>query len=217
MAQPEIWEEFPEISVYIKKLTSFTDLNSRFLEIFDNNGEILDTASPELALIRKRANSLRMQIQKTMQALLSDSSLEHYLQDKYVTQREDRYVLPVKENAVPFVNGIVQSHSGSKSTVFIEPMSVVPPKCELRLIFQRNRKFIGFSIAYTSAIKTEKERTFTQSENSGLAGFHFACGHLCNTLKAKTPILTFHPLFRLKIGKNLSSLNFKQHRKMTKK
>ena len=203
LAQPEIWVEFPEISVYIKKLTSFTDLNSRFLEIFDNNGEILDTASPELALIRKRANSLRMQIQKTMQALLSDSSLEHYLQDKYVTQREDRYVLPFKESAVPFVNGIVQSHSASKSTVFIEPLAVVPLNNELQLIFQQEKQEIYriFS-AYTSAIKTEKKGLLRNQKILAWLDFRFACGRLCNTFKAKTPIMLSRPCLKLKSARH---------------
>ena len=203
LAQLKLWEEFPEITLYLKKLTSFSFLNSRFLEIFDKDGEILDTASKELATIRKRANSLRMQIQKTMQALLSDSSLEHYLQDKYVTQREDRYVLPVKENAVPFVNGIVQSHSGSKSTVFIEPMSVVPLNNELQLIFQQEKQEIYriFS-AYTSAIKAEKKGLLRNQKILAWLDFRFACGRLCNTIKAKTPIMLSRPCLNLKSARH---------------
>jgi len=203
LAKPELWEEYSEVTTYLRKLTSFSALNIRFLEIFDNEGEILDTASPELASIRKRANSLRMQIQKTMQALLSDSNLEHYLQDKYVTQREDRYVLPVKESAVPFVNGIVQSHSASKSTVFVEPLAVVPLNNELQLIFQQEKQEIYriFSV-YTYAIKAEKKGLLRNQKILAWLDFRFACGRLCNTFKAKTPIMLSRPCLKLKAARH---------------
>ncbi|MEN6445043.1 MAG: Smr/MutS family protein, partial [Candidatus Cloacimonas sp.] len=174
-----------------------------FLQIFDPDGEILDSASKELSGIRKRINTLRMQIQKTMQSLLTDSSIDRYLQDKFVTQREDRYVLPVKESAVPFVNGIVQSQSGSKSTVFIEPIAVVPLNNELQLIKQQEKQEI-FRIftEYTAAIKTKRKGILQNQEILAFLDFRFACGRLCNTLKAKIPVMIDQPCLSLKSAKH---------------
>jgi DNA mismatch repair protein MutS2 len=199
----DIWEDFPEIAIYLKKLTSFADLNVRYLQIFDTDGEILDGASKELYTIRKRINSLRMQIQKTMQSLLNDNNLERYLQDKYVTQREGRYVLPIKEGSAPFVNGIVQSQSGSKSTVFIEPMAIIPLNNELQLLKQQEKQEV-FKIftEYTAAIKAEKKRILRNQEILAFLDFRFACGRLCNTIKAKTPVMLSEPCLKLKTARH---------------
>ena len=133
-------EDFPLLRGLVRQLTAFPDIARRFTEIFDFEGAVLDTASPELASIRRRTAILRSRIQKTMQSLLGDSRYERYLQDKFITQREDRYVLPIKDSSVPFVDGIVQGQSGSKATVFVEPVSVVPMNNELQMVKQEEKQ-----------------------------------------------------------------------------
>ncbi len=211
LSRSDYIREFPLLKAMLTGLTAFPELNRRYTEIFDYEGNILDTASPELASIRKRTGMLRARIQKTMQALLGDNRFEKFLQDKFVTQRDDRYVLPIKESSVPFVDGIVQSHSGSKATVFVEPIAVVPMNNELQMIKQQEKQEIYRIFSqYTASVKAVQPQILKNQSLLAQLDFRFACGRLCNSMDAKVPQIANqayinlstarHPLLILRLG-----------------
>ncbi len=198
LSHQEAFRDFPLVKRDVNGLTAFEELNKRFLQIFDHEGEVLDSASPELKQIRGRSNSLRNQIQKTMQSMLGDANVERYLQDKFVTQRDDRYVLPIKESAVPFVQGIVQSHSGSRATVFIEPVAIVPLNNELQMVKQEEKQEIYRIFAkYTADIKAVQKQICANQEILAKLDFRYACAKLCNTIGARIPQMVNSPALRL--------------------
>jgi len=197
----------------ISRVHPLPHIRDRFLAIFDAEGEVKDNASSELARIRKRANSLRGSIMKTMNGLLADHAMEQHLQDKFFTQREDRYVLPVRESSVNRVPGIVQSHSGSRSTIFIEPQSVVPLNNELQLIKQDEKKEIYRIFSeFSDQIRALKDQFLANTRILSRLDLLFACGRLGNQLKSEAPQLSAepiielssarHPLLILKLGLN---------------
>ncbi len=94
-------------------------------ESLDERGEVLDSASPELASIRRELSTAHARLQQRMQALLGSSEVRGALQDAIVTVREGRYVLPVRSEARGAVRGVVHDTSASGATVFIEPLAVV--------------------------------------------------------------------------------------------
>ncbi|MCC6237903.1 MAG: Smr/MutS family protein [Dehalococcoidia bacterium] len=94
-------------------------------ESVDDRGEVLDSASPELASIRRELATAHARLQQRMQALLGSSEVRSALQDAIVTVREGRYVLPVRSEARGAVRGVVHDTSASGATVFIEPLAVV--------------------------------------------------------------------------------------------
>lgn len=204
-------DDFPLLKGLARRLTALPDIARRFTEIFDFEGAVLDTASPELASIRRRTANLRSRIQKTMQSLLGDTRYERYLQDKFVTQREDRYVLPIKDSSVPFVEGIVQGQSGSKATVFVEPVSVIPMNNELQMVKQEEKQELYRIFAqFTSDIKAQKKQLLKNQELLVELDFRFACGRMCRLLKAQVPRMVQtpglklnnarHPLLTLSLG-----------------
>ena len=165
----------------------------------------LDNASPEHRILKRNASA---------SAASEDHAgiaprYEGFLQDKFITRREDRFVLPIKENAGAFVPGIVQSHSGSGSTLFIEPQSVVPLNNELQLLKQEEkREIFRIFTAYTAQIK-EKSRELLV--NQGLAERITATpAALGRKLDAKAPRIVAssslkllsarHPLLILRLG-----------------
>lgn len=87
-------------------------------------GEILDTASPLLMEIRRKKISLRKTIESSIKKLLTDNSLETYLQDKFFTLRSERYVVPIRLDGRGRVEGSIQDTSDSGQTLFIEPASI---------------------------------------------------------------------------------------------
>jgi DNA mismatch repair protein MutS2 len=211
LSRSEYVREFPLLKAMLTGLTAFPELNRRYMDIFDFEGNVLDTASPELASIRKRTGALRARIQKTMQALLGDNRFEKFLQDKFVTQRDDRYVLPIKESSVPFVDGIVQSHSGSKATVFVEPIAVVPMNNELQMVKQQEKQEIYRIFSqYTALVKAVQPQILKNQQLLSQLDFRFACGRLCRSIEANVPqivsqphiclISARHPLLILRLG-----------------
>jgi DNA mismatch repair protein MutS2 len=203
ISRADAMQDFPYLKDSLRRLTAFPELNRRYTEIFDFEGEILDTASPQLLGIRRKTSQLRARIQKTMQSMLSDTRFEKFLQDKFVTQRDDRYVLPIKEGSVPFVNGIVQSHSGSKATVFVEPIAVVPMNNELQMVKQEEKQEIYRIFSeYTSMVKAAKQQILKNQELLAELDFRFACGRLCRIMNAKVPMMVAQPLIKLSIARH---------------
>ncbi len=107
---------------------SIADLGHVFhpiLDAFDGDGRLVDHASDALGPLRRTLASLKVQLEKSMGTLLTDERFAPYLQDAYYTQREDRYVLPVRTDGKGFVRGIVHGTSQSGQTLFIEPEEIV--------------------------------------------------------------------------------------------
>ena len=91
-------------------------------------------ASEKLYGLSKEKDSLAKQIQNQMDRLIKDHDIEHMLQDKYVTTREGRWVIPIKGGLKNFVPGVIHASSQSKQTVYIEPEMSVPMNNRLRQV-----------------------------------------------------------------------------------
>ncbi|MBC7458432.1 MAG: endonuclease MutS2, partial [Bdellovibrionaceae bacterium] len=91
-------------------------------------------ASETLYRLSKEKDSLTKQIQHQMDRLIKDHDIEHMLQDKYVTTREGRWVIPVKGGLQHYVPGVIHASSASKQTVYIEPEVTIPSNNRLRQI-----------------------------------------------------------------------------------
>ncbi|MEO6954828.1 MAG: Smr/MutS family protein [Polyangia bacterium] len=86
---------------------------------------IADGASPALGGLRRRARAIREELERTLERLLDAGDVAPHLQDRYFTQRDDRYVLPIRVEGRAKVKGIVHGSSQSGQTVFVEPEAVV--------------------------------------------------------------------------------------------
>jgi len=94
------------------------------------SGEINDDASPELARIRREINNQRSRLQKSLESLMRNNS--GAIQDEIVTQRNDRFVVPVKADFRGRVAGVAHGFSSSGATVFIEPLEAIEANNELQ-------------------------------------------------------------------------------------
>lgn len=98
------------------------------------SGDIRMDASERLYSLFKEKENLARQIQNQMDRLVHDHQMENKLQDKYVTTRDGRWVLPVKGGMQHFVPGVIHGSSQTKQTVFMEPEVVIPMNNRLRQI-----------------------------------------------------------------------------------
>ncbi|MBC7420294.1 MAG: Smr/MutS family protein [Bdellovibrio sp.] len=98
------------------------------------SGDIRMDASERLFNLSKEKDNLARQIQNQMDRLVNDHKMENMLQEKYVTTREGRWVIPVKGGMQHFVPGIMHGSSQTKQTVFMEPETVIPLNNRIRQI-----------------------------------------------------------------------------------
>lgn len=103
------------------------------LDAFDADGKLVDHASDALGPLRRALASIKAQLVRRMDSMLTDEKFAPYLQDTYYTQREDRYVLPVRTDGKGFVRGIVHGTSQSAATLFIEPEEIVDLNNKMKL------------------------------------------------------------------------------------
>lgn len=109
----------------IEELVYLKNLNLRIKEIVNPFGEILDDASPLLRDIRKRIKDTEKNIQSKLQEIIAKNASK--LTQSVVSIRNDRYVIPVKNDYKNTIKGIVHDQSSSGETIFIEPQII----CEL--------------------------------------------------------------------------------------
>lgn len=101
-------------------------------QIMTPSGEIRTDASETLFNLYRDKTNQTKSLQNVLDRLIKQHDMEPVLQDRYVTNREGRWVIPVKSGMQGFFNGIIHASSASKQTVFMEPDEVVPLNNRLR-------------------------------------------------------------------------------------
>jgi DNA mismatch repair protein MutS2 len=103
-------------------------------QLMTPSGDIRMEASERLFSLSKEKESIARQIQNQMDRLVHDHKMDNMLQEKYVTTREGRWVIPVKGGMQHFVPGVIHGSSQTKQTVFMEPEVIIPMNNRLRQI-----------------------------------------------------------------------------------
>ena len=143
-------EEKSPIDVLFHSLHPNRFLEDKITGSIVGDGELADSASPELASIRRHIRATESKVRDILQKIISSSQAK-YLQESIITQRSGRYVVPVKSEFKNEIPGLVHDLSGSGSTFFIEPMGVVKANNELRELQAKEEKEIYRILAELSA------------------------------------------------------------------
>ncbi len=118
-------ETAPALLTYGREIADFSRLAKQLSSVLDEKGEIKDTASVKLSGLRTGILVAKNRVKDKLSDLLHDPNNQKYFQDALVTMREDRYVIPIKQEYRLNFPGIVHDQSSSGATLFIEPMAVV--------------------------------------------------------------------------------------------
>lgn len=116
------------------RLVAFPQMEREIERCISDEGEILDSASSKLQALRSQSKVLQNRVRDKLDSLIHSSETSKYLQDLLVTMRNQRYVIPVKQEYRGLFPGIVHDQSTSGATLFIEPMAVVELNNQLQLI-----------------------------------------------------------------------------------
>ncbi len=173
-------------------------LADELLVAFENTGELSARTYPELGDLRRRIQDLHGAIRDTLQSLLTGDDLQDLLQDRFVTQRNDRYVLPIKAHAKRWDLGIVHGTSGTGQTVYVEPKQVVDLNNRLRLaegeLEQAERRILT---RLSAELGREHDALADSLEAATHIDLHVARRALARDLGATRPIVRDDGVVRL--------------------
>jgi DNA mismatch repair protein MutS2 len=118
---PVLWDTAAPLS----DLTHLHHLQDRIEQCVDTEGNIKESATPELRRLSQQAQDLKQHMRRRLDAILTSTRYADVLQESYFAQREGRYVLPLKAERRSKIPGIVHDVSTSGATVFVEPRELV--------------------------------------------------------------------------------------------
>jgi DNA mismatch repair protein MutS2 len=124
--------QLPIITEHIEKLMPLPEVEQTIKMSIDENGTVLDGASDQLRGIRQKLRSTESRIREKLESLIRSSSAQKMLSDAIVTIRNERFVIPVKQEYRSAYGGIVHDQSSSGATLFIEPQAIVTLNNELQ-------------------------------------------------------------------------------------
>src|SRR5262245_21854279 len=116
---------FPLVEQAAAGAATFSREVAQVREKVDTTGEVVDTASPDLKLIRERLRKQKTRLRGTLESYLRGRETAKYLQEQVVTERNGRYVLVVRTEHRSGIPGIVHGASTSGASLYLEPLSTV--------------------------------------------------------------------------------------------
>ena len=125
-------QQVPNIYSYASRLNPQNELMDEIFRCIEPDGHISDNASPELSTIRRNILRIQDKVKELLNKIIHSPNYQKYLQEPIITIRNDRYVVPVKQEHRSSVPGLIHDQSASGATLFIEPMPVVEANNDLR-------------------------------------------------------------------------------------
>jgi DNA mismatch repair protein MutS2 len=180
----------PLLEDLCEPLTDFKQLEDEIRRCIDEQGDVLDSASPELASLRRDIRVNEGRAREKLESLIRSASVQKMLQETLITMRNDRYVIPVKQEYRAHFGGIVHDQSGSGATLFIEPEAVVQMNNKLRELKIKEQNEIERILRRLSEQTGERADLLTgDAEILGQIDFIFAKAALAESMSATMPAM----------------------------
>ena len=173
-----------------ERLTPSRMLEDRISRSIISEELISDDASPALADVRRKIRIANLKVRETL-AKYTGGAYSKYLQENIVTQRNGRYVIPVKAEHRNDVKGLIHDTSSSGATIFVEPMAVVEANNELSMLESKEQHEIEKVLSELSAAVAEiSPALMLNYRNVTELAFLFGCAELSTRLDARQVSLT---------------------------
>ncbi|WP_412101686.1 endonuclease MutS2 [Geobacillus thermodenitrificans] len=157
---------------YADELAEVPALEEDIRRSIDDHGEVLDTASDRLRSLRGQIRAAEARIREKLESIIRSPSAQKRLSDAIITIRNDRYVIPVKQEYRSAYGGIVHDQSASGATLFIEPQVVVELNNALREARAKEKQEIERILRELSAKVAEQDEPLKRAVEA-LAHFDF--------------------------------------------
>ncbi len=181
---------YPIIKDMIDCLNQYRRIEESITSAIISEEEISDNASIALRNIRRNINMKNSSIKNKLNSIINSSSINKYLQEDLVTIRNDRYVVPVKQEYRANFPGLVHDQSSSGATLFIEPMAIVRLNNELKELQAQEKNEIERILSELTGYVADESEGIMQNQNIlGELDFIFAKGKFAIRLNAIKPKL----------------------------
>lgn len=178
------------LDFFFEGITVNKYLEAKIFSVIISEDEISDKASDELFEIRRKKRAKANSIREKLDGIIHSAHYQKFLQEPIVTQRNGRYVVPVKSENRADVPGLVHDMSASGATVFIEPVSVVDANNEIKILESREREEIRRILFELSTEAGSFSEGIKSSYDSAvMLNLIFAKAHLAEKMKASMPLL----------------------------
>ena len=117
--------ELPQLARIAQRIADFTSLIHEIETTIDERGEVPDNASPALAEARQRVRTVQERLERQLERTLRHAVSEGVAQESLITERDGRYVIPIKAELRGAMPSVVHDISASGATLFVEPLAVV--------------------------------------------------------------------------------------------
>jgi len=180
----------PILSGLAERMATLTELEHAIKNAIDESGEVLDGASELLRSLRHQLRSNEARIREKLDSLIHSSNAQKMLSDAIVTIRNDRFVIPVKQEYRGHYGGIVHDQSSSGQTLFIEPQSIVQLNNQLQDIRVKEQLEIERILTELSAKTAVHEMELKEIVDVlGELDFIFAKARYGKKIKGSKPVM----------------------------
>jgi DNA mismatch repair protein MutS2 len=124
--------EIPLLNELSQRMHEFPQLEKEISRCINENNEISDGASERLTHLRRQLKEVRQRLFDRLDAILKSKNKQKFIQEPYITEREGRFVIPVKADFKKDIRGIVHDVSNTGATLFIEPWEIVEQGNDMR-------------------------------------------------------------------------------------
>lgn len=194
---------YPQLSLWAQDISFDEGLEGKFESIFDKKGNLLDTASPKLNQLRTLIFNTKERIKRELQDLLHDKETQKYLQEAIVTQRNDRYVIPVKQEYRYSIDGIIHDKSATGATLYIEPMRMVRLNNDLQeAIMEEEREIQKIYRELSQRIKKDSARLRDACNRVSHIEFVYGKGEFALSYKGHPAIINKGRIVDLRNGRH---------------
>ena len=181
-------DEYPRLAQIAVGLPESHGIVDAITRIVSDRGEVLDSASPKLASLRREIKVAHGRLMSRLQRYLTESA--NKLQEPIITQRDGRYVIPLRAEFKGSIKAVVHDQSSSGATLFVEPLPVVELNNAMRELQLQERDEERRILYELSVLVGEHREEFTYGvENLAVLDLIFAKAKYAEELKASEPVL----------------------------
>ncbi|WP_219838586.1 endonuclease MutS2 [Paenibacillus sp. R14(2021)] len=193
----------PTLAAMAEQLTEHKALEDAIFMCIDEQAEVMDSASVELASIRRELRAGESRVREKLEGMIRSSSVQKMLQDAIITIRNDRYVIPVKQEYRSNFGGIIHDQSGSGATLFIEPEAIVVMNNKLRELRLSEEREIEKILQKLTALTADyADDLILDLDLLGKLDFAFAKARLAHIMSATMPRMNDRGYLKLRRGRH---------------
>jgi DNA mismatch repair protein MutS2 len=189
----------PDLASALAGFPPQTELGDLLRRSIDADGQVRDDAAPALRRVRQRIRDQRREVVKRLEAYFSGPNADTTFQERYVTVRHGRYVLPIRAEAKGRLRGIVHDRSQSGATLFVEPEAMVEANNDLvQAVREEEAEIVRILAALTDAVREALPELETLVAGIGGLDLIFARGALADRMGAVEPTVDEERLVSLR-------------------